>query len=89
MSDAQATQTGAVLFQWWYCAVEEKSYYPELGYYRTYGLQIIGRVGDEWKVLDVLHDVSVSQNDAETMAALFTRNKLSPIQFREVVEDML
>jgi len=89
MREAQALETGAALFQWWYCAVEEQSYCPEFGYYRTYGLQIIGRDLDEWKILDVLHDVSVSQNDAERMAALFTRNQLSPIQFREVVEDML
>lgn len=89
MSGEQTVQTGVTLVQWWYCAVEEQAYSQELGYYRTYGLQIIGKAEGGWSVLDTLHDVSVNRDTAEQVAARFTKHQLSPIQFREAVEDML
>lgn len=89
MSGERTMQTGAALVQWWYCAVEEQAYSQELGHYRTYGIQVIGKTADDWTVLDALHDVSTNQDTAKRMAALFTKHQLSPIQFRDVVEDML
>jgi len=72
-----------------YSVVEQQCCSGELGAYRTYGIQVAGRMPNGWEIVEVIHDIVFSREAAELMAALFTRYQLSPIHFRDVVEDML
>lgn len=89
MSNGQTLQTEAVPHRWRYGAVAEYCNSPELGRYHTYAIQVIDRRANELKILDIIHDITLSRRAAESLAALFNRRQLSPIHFKDVVADML
>ena len=74
---------------WRYEAMEEIQYRPEVGRYRTYGIRAIRRTAQGWEQLELLHDVTISGQFAENLARLFDKYQLSPLQLREVMEDVL
>lgn len=66
---------------WRYQVVPEETSHPNIGKYHTYGIQIIPP--------ESIHDISTDKTIVERMANLFTEHQLSPIHFRDAVEDML
>lgn len=64
-----------------YQAVPESGCHPDIGKYRTYGIQVIPQ--------SFIHDVSTDGATVERMANLFTEHQLSPLHLFDVVEDML
>ena len=68
-----------------YHIVEEYVFNPEIGRYRTYGIELIASDG----TTDYISDISVCKMDIERMVADFNRYQLSPVHFQEAVEDML
>jgi hypothetical protein len=57
--------------------------------YETYGLLLETKAGSKWELTDLLHDVTPDFSNAKQMAELFTKQQLSGIHFRAVVEGML
>ncbi|MDR1158032.1 MAG: DUF6514 family protein [Oscillospiraceae bacterium] len=69
---------------WRYHVVPETAQNPELGQYHTYGIHIEGAECDQ-----TVHDVAVSRETAARIAELCNRNGLSPVHFRDVLDDLL
>lgn len=74
---------------WHYQAVEEPWHAPELGQYLTYGLQARRKTKTGWEQIGLIHDVTTRRCFAKRLAELFNRHQLSPLHFRDVIEDML
>jgi hypothetical protein len=69
---------------WHYRVVPETAQSPELGRYRTHGIHIEGAGGGQ-----TVHDVAVSRETAVRIAELCNRNGLSPVHFRDILDDLL
>jgi len=69
---------------WNYCEVSEICSSKDLGEYRTYGISVNGLYFSE-----TLHDVSLHKAVIARMTYLFNKHQLSPIHFKDAVEDML
>ncbi|MBC8547822.1 hypothetical protein H8711_12960 [Clostridiaceae bacterium NSJ-31] len=74
---------------WNYQAVWETQYRPELGQYRTCGIQASRKMMRGWEPIELLHDVTVSNRFAEKIAKRFSLYQLSPLHLKDAVEDML
>ncbi len=75
--------------QWKYEAVEELQFRPELGRYHSYGLWVSWEAGGDVQRMEQIHDVTVSKRLAQSMAERFSRYQLSPVHFRDGIEDAL
>ena len=62
----------------------ERLFSGELGNYDTYGLSF-----EAGGYRDCVHDVLVNREKASRMAEMFNRYELSPLHFRDAVEDMI
>lgn len=89
MFDHQTTDSSNGLFHWEYRVIPETCTHPDLGTYTSYGIQACQRQGQRCQLLAVLHDISSRQFFVEELAALFTRQQLSPLHLKEAVEDLL
>ncbi|MDR0380982.1 MAG: DUF6514 family protein [Oscillospiraceae bacterium] len=78
--DIRGTDTSV----WRYHVVPETAQSPELGRYHTYGIRVEGAGYDR-----TTHDVAVSRETAARIAALCNRNGLSPVHFRDILDDLL
>lgn len=67
-----------------YSLVPEILYHPDVGMYRTYGIEI--KVFD---YMDILHDISICENTVHDMVRLINHRQVSPLQFHDIVLDML
>jgi len=74
---------------WKYEVICEICFSPELGKYRTYGIQALEKSEQGWNVVKTIHDVSPDKKTAEKIADLFTQCQLSLIHFRDAVEDII
>lgn len=74
---------------WSYETVKESRHGPELGRYLTYGLRAWRKTEAGGEEVDFIPDVTTQPRFAELLAELFNRCQLSPLHFREVLEDML
>ena len=75
--------------KWSYRYVKEIRNTPEFGQYLTYGLQVGRKTEEGYVLVECIHDITVKQQLAENLAEAFSRCQLSPIHFRDAVEDML
>lgn len=74
---------------WHYQAVRESWHNPDLGQYLTYGLRVQRKTGLGWEEIGLIHDVTTQHCFGRRLAKLFSRHQLSPLHFRDVIEDML
>ena len=68
-----------------YSIFEEEIVNPDIGSYRTCGIELTAQ-GNR---IDYISDVSVSKVKAMKIVDSFNRNQLYPDHFKDVVEDML
>lgn len=54
-----------------------------------YGIELVSIDGDETIVLDSIIDLSINSLYVEEIVSIFNRLLLSPIHFREVLDDFL
>lgn len=74
---------------WSYRYIEEAGKSPELGQYRTYGLQVGRETADGFVLIECIRDVTAECRLAQNMVETFNRCQLSPLHFREAVADNL
>lgn len=74
---------------WHYQAVRESRHDPDLGQYLTYGLRAQRKTGSGWEEIELIHDVTTHFGFAKRLSELFNRHQLSPIHFRDAVEDII
>ena len=74
---------------WQYRIVTELWYRPELGTYRTYGIQSRVRRHLRWRTVRLIHDVTADYQLIRQMTTLFNRYQLCPIHLTDVIYDML
>lgn len=70
---------------WSYRYIEEAGKSPELGQYRSYGLQVGRETADGFVLIECIHDVTAECRLAQNMVETFNRCQLSPLHFREAV----
>ena len=68
-----------------YILIEEKITNEDIGTYISYGIEL--RYGEE--IIDRISDIGTDREGIENLCRLCNDLKLSPIHFREVVEDYL
>ena len=61
----------------------------ENGVYQTYGLLAEEEQDGEWHCKEIIHDVVLDGEMSMEMVQRCHRNKLSPIHFRDIIEDCL
>ena len=75
--------------RWEYQPVGTQCFHPDIGSYRTYGLQVYQNTGQQRVPVLLLQDISTRQDSVENMAVLFTFHQLSPVHLHDAVLDML
>lgn len=89
MFDHQATDSSNRLSHWEYRVIPEICSHPDFGTYTSYGIQVCQRQDQHCQFLSILHDISSKRAFVEELAALFTRQQLSPLHLKDAVEDLL
>lgn len=74
---------------WRYEAKPEWQYHPDLGWYATYLLLAERKICNNWKQIEIIHDVTTKRTLANKMAFLCTAHQLSPVHIRDVIADMI
>ena len=67
-----------------YRIVEECLHHPDIGSYKTYGIEADGADG-----VKIVHDVSACRETAASLADLFNEHRLQAIHLEDAVMDML
>ena len=75
--------------QYAYQVVCTELHSPELGRYVAYGLLCYQYLRGVWKPVSALCDLSLHSEEVLALAARFNAAQLSPLHFREAVEDWL
>ena len=69
---------------WCYYVISEKAYQTDAGEYLTHSIKVTGS-----NYIDVLHDISVYEDQVSQMTELFNLYQLSPVHLQDAVENML
>lgn len=72
-----------------YLPIEKEINSPYIGYYKSFGLRVLQREGEEDQELMVLPDVSTDFEFTLRLANILTKNQLSPLHLPDVLEDLL
>lgn len=72
-----------------YIPLKEDLYSADIGNYQTFGILAFDQIGDEWREVARISDVSVDLQFVADLCARCNEGQLSPIHLRDVVEDAL
>ena len=72
-----------------YCAVRQRLFSEELGWYVTYGLRVLRARASVWADVAFVPDVSCNEAVAARIARQCTRRQLHPIHLLDVILDAL
>ena len=70
---------------WRYAAKLEWQYHPSFGWYETYLLLAERKLCNNWKQIEIIHDVTTKRMVAKQIASLCTENQLSPVHIRDMI----
>ncbi|MBR3848119.1 MAG: hypothetical protein IKM21_02380 [Oscillospiraceae bacterium] len=68
-----------------YYVTEDIMYLEDVGKYKSYGIEL--REGE--CVIEKIRDIDISREGVEELYALCNKLELSPIHFRDVIEDYI
>ena len=68
-----------------YYVTEDMMYCEDVGKYRSYGIEL--REGE--RVIERIRDIDISREGVEALCKLCNKLELSPIHFRDVIEDYI
>jgi len=75
--------------RWQYKVIGKEIHRLERGRCFTYALAAMEKTADRWRTVEIIEDVTPGKELACWMAAVFTKHQLSPLHFRDAVEDVL
>lgn len=74
---------------WEYHIIAERCNHPDIGTYRSYGIQVFETTGIHISPATSIHDVTTIQAQAEQLTELCNHYQLSPVHLYDVIEDYL
>lgn len=78
-----------MITNFYYQVIYDYLYHPDLGWYHSYGIQVVVDNSKNQTSIHTIHDVSVCKSHAEFIARILNEENVDPVHFSDVVENHL